>query len=58
MEGEKVLSERELRDKKKAEENQARQIRLGDIPDPNVVEEEETSESTPKAKATPQKKST
>lgn len=59
MEYESALAERERKDKEKADSIKARQIRLGDIPDPDAVEAEETSDSEdkPRAKAAPRKKS-
>jgi hypothetical protein len=62
---ESALAERERHDKEKSDAVKARQIRLGHVPDPNAVEEEETTESDAaeetsesEPKATARKKST
>jgi hypothetical protein len=50
VERESALAERERHDKEKADENKARQTRLGQVSVPTVETEEEPS--TPKAKTT------
>lgn len=52
---ESALAERQRHDQEKADAIRARQIRLGDIPDPDAVEEDEDkpkSKSRAKAKKT------
>lgn len=51
---ESALHERERQDAEKAAANKARQIRLGDVPDPNAEEEEEAPK--PKSRAKPKPK--
>ena len=52
------LEERQRKDAEKAADNKARQIRLGHIPRPEALEEEEGKPPKPKAKSSSRAKTT